>query len=91
MDAGLSHFSQAFRIHEAIQILISASSRSNRPINLGQALASLTSDFPDARRAPEAVEQAILEAAAEAYVPVDIGPPMKERAPGQPRPASRAA
>ena len=89
-DAGLSHFSQAFRIHEAIQILISASSRSNRPIDLGQAMATLASDFPDARRAPEAVRQAILQAAAEAYVAVDACPAhLPERPVGLP--ASRAA
>ena len=82
-DARLSHFSQAFRIYEAIQILISASSRSDRPIDLGQAMATLASDFPDARRAPEAVRQAILQAAAEAYVPVDAG------LPGRVEPAAR--
>jgi len=89
-DARLSHFSQAFRIHETIQILISASSRSDKPINLGQTMATLASDFPDARCAPEAVRQAILQAAAEACVRVDAGVAgMPERPVGQP--ASRAA
>ena len=86
MGAHPSHFGQAFRIHEEIQTMISASARSGAPIDLRRALASLTTAFPDARRAPEAVEHALRSAAAEAYVPVEVtSAAADERAAAAPR------
>jgi hypothetical protein len=70
--AHTSHFRQAFDISCAMQIIISSSMRTGIPMSVPRVVAALCDAFPDAEQAPEAVEQALLMAAADAGASIRV-------------------
>ena len=76
-----SHFAQAFGLQEAIQIFVSTSARSGVPLDLEYAMSVLAVAFPDVREAPEVVEEAIIQAAAEGLCRLRLGCSSYQRSP----------
>src|SRR5687767_13289805 len=63
-----SHFRQAFNIARAIDLIVETSFRVGVHIHVDKVVRSLCEAFPDARRAPEVVEHAVMIAASQAGV-----------------------
>jgi hypothetical protein len=76
-----SHFAQAFGINEAINIMVSTSARSGVPLDLEYVMSALMIAFPDAERAPQVIEEAVIQAAADGLCRLRLGSSSYQRAP----------
>jgi hypothetical protein len=81
-------FGRAFRLSEAIQVIVFAAARSGVPVRLSAALRSLKAEFPEAAMSDVELAGLVTSAAADAGVTV-VGPAVADSASERARPKAR--